>query len=489
MGESPDGLNTYPLKVFRSTSVVPLSGYVGYNVGYERVEENTNGNGIKIHEYYTPAYSPSSLTNFPQMYPQDGKLKSINSFNENGTLVARQEMFGTSNLSTSNIPILKAKRYEVDCSDNWYDIYSYYSQTYNIRGGYFQNSLTISTIDDVTTTTSYEYDQNNNHLFPTKITMTNSDGTTHTTENEYAFDKAAFLVYSTMIDRNMIATPIEVTQKVGDDIVDATQTVYGFFQSDGTPGISASDAIYPKEYQRLEKTWDANGTLISDNWQTLGTVLSYDPQTGKPASFQQPGWEVENYTWDATNKQIETRTFKDFTWAYNYYPGTNLLSEIIDIDGQDTDFTYDPLMRLKTVNARDGNVITTYDYHFTTGGTDKNYVKTRTDFTPVGDSELHFQESWQYMDGLGRPLQTVQVGYAPNGSDLVTGAVEYDNQGRVVTAYEPFEGGASGAFTAPSGPATTTEYYDSPLNRVEKVTPPIGMLLLIPMEIISMVLA
>jgi len=199
MGESPDGLNTYPLKVFRSTSVVPLSGYVGYNVGYERVEENTNGNGIKIHEYYTPAYSPSSLTNFPQMYPQDGKLKSINSFNENGTLVARQEMFGTSNLSTSNIPILKAKRYEVDCSDNWYDIYSYYSQTYNIRGGYFQNSLTISTIDDVTTTTSYEYDQVNR-----KVKETYPDHTAGTSLGdagygirEFAYDAIGRLLRST----------------------------------------------------------------------------------------------------------------------------------------------------------------------------------------------------------------------------------------------------------------------------------------------------
>lgn len=477
---------TFNGAIFVEEPLIPFSNMNGYHIGYEEITEvHDGGNGKKIMRYNvepvpphntSPGAGSSTVEEFPGQIP-------LTLLADNGKNVGT-EIYADGETSpiVENSTLIKPENYKY-IEGNYYRVRriningltGLFTYKFNYRTKYHRLTSTTSILDGVETTTEFFYDVDDNsmdrHPFPVRVTMTNSDGTTHTTENEYAFDMTG-TVYDAMVDRNIIATPIKVTQKVGNNIVDATQTIYDFFQSNGAPGGSGSDPIYPKEYQRLEKTWDANGTLISDNWQTLGTVLSYDPQTGKPASFQQPGWEVENYTWDATNKQIETRTFKDFSWTYNYYPGTNLLSEIIDIDGQDTDFTYDPLMRLKTVNARDGNVITTYDYHFTTGGTDKNYVKTRTDFTPVGDSELHFQESWQYMDGLGRPLQTVQRGYAPNGSDLVTGAVEYDNQGRVVTSYEPFEGGTSGAFTAPSGPATTTEYYDSPLNRIEKVTPP-----------------
>ena len=57
---------------------------------------------------------------------------------------------------------------------------------------------------------------------------------------------------------------------------------------------------------------------------------------------------------------------------------------------------------------------------------------------------------------------------------MVTGAVRYDNQGRVVSQYEPFRGSFdSGAFTSVANTdSTVTVYEDAPLNRVISVTPP-----------------
>jgi RHS repeat-associated protein len=56
----------------------------------------------------------------------------------------------------------------------------------------------------------------------------------------------------------------------------------------------------------------------------------------------------------------------------------------------------------------------------------QNYVKTRTYTSDSGDT---FRETLQYYDGLGRPVEQVQVGITPAGSDLAT-IREYDGAGR-----------------------------------------------------------
>ncbi len=261
----------------------------------------------------------------------------------------------------------------------------------------FQPILVTQMLDGVSTTTAYGYDQDNHHLAPTSIRMTNSDDKKYITENRYVFDMEA-AVYDSMANRNQINQPVEVLQKVvtGTDtvLVSGTARRCDFFDFAGLPQGDGDDPIYPYLYEQYEMTWDENGqpqiTGSNNGWDTLGYISAYNTAVGKPANLTLKGWKTEYYFWNAVNKQIAIRQYEDFEWRYNYYDDTRLLREIVDIDGQDTDFTYDLLMRPLMSNARDGHVLTHYTYHYANGSAgDHNYIQTRTDFTPVVGSNFH----------------------------------------------------------------------------------------------------
>ena len=109
---------------------------------------------------------------------------------------------------------------------------------------------------------------------------------------------------------------------------------------------------------------------------------------------------------------------------------------------------------------------------------DQNYIRTKT-MTDETDP-TKFIESIQYFDGLGRPVQTVQVGITPEHNSLVT-LQEYDACGRNVATWLPAViSGKDGAFTGSpevksaaiasnindSKPYSKTIYEASPLNRI-----------------------
>ncbi|PWG77892.1 DUF6443 domain-containing protein, partial [Pararcticibacter amylolyticus] len=135
---------------------------------------------------------------------------------------------------------------------------------------------------------------------------------------------------------------------------------------------------------------------------------------------------------------------------------------------------------------------------------DQNYILTYTPREPfAAGTDLSTKKtcevmmSVQYFDGLGRPLQTVQVKGSPGaGKDIVT-PVEYDAFGREAKKYLPYAAPSSngsykaGALTAGSGisafynpsgtesqlpsgvpriptPFAETRFEASPLNRVEE---------------------
>ncbi len=121
----------------------------------------------------------------------------------------------------------------------------------------------------------------------------------------------------------------------------------------------------------------------------------------------------------------------------------------------------------------------------------RNYIHTivpqiETTSIPSGvRSPAQYNETIEYFDGLGRPIQSVAVGSSPAGKDVVT-PLAYDNFGREAIKYMPFESAASqGKFTddgiesqsdwygathagIPSDacPFSETVFEPSPLNRV-----------------------
>ncbi len=117
---------------------------------------------------------------------------------------------------------------------------------------------------------------------------------------------------------------------------------------------------------------------------------------------------------------------------------------------------------------------TTGQYIAASPSSDHNYVLTKTYQNSEGTNAL---TSIQYYDGLGRLSQSVAVGAAPSGADLVI-SQNYDAFGRPDKTYlpTPMEGTAGSYRTAMETNATThygvnnpysqTIYEASPLNRV-----------------------
>lgn len=119
-----------------------------------------------------------------------------------------------------------------------------------------------------------------------------------------------------------------------------------------------------------------------------------------------------------------------------------------------------------------------YQGQSTTPSTGENYIYSRT----ILDYDLNNQvskvsETVQYLDGLGRAKQTVNVKAAPSGKDLVSG-VSYDGFGRMVDSWLPvpmstLSGGiqsnvnsAGTLFYGDSRPFGHKELESSPLDRV-----------------------
>lgn len=68
----------------------------------------------------------------------------------------------------------------------------------------------------------------------------------------------------------------------------------------------------------------------------------------------------------------------------------------------------------------------------------ENYIQTRTYIEPVSTSSASAKqiETVQYIDGLGRPKQIVNVKASPQGKDIVI-PILYDSFGRPVRDYPP----------------------------------------------------
>ena len=126
-----------------------------------------------------------------------------------------------------------------------------------------------------------------------------------------------------------------------------------------------------------------------------------------------------------------------------------------------------------------------------------NYIKTYSaykDYQISDPNSLSISNSniaYQYFDGLGRPVQTVQVGVSPEGRDVVQPIV-YDDFGRVAEEYLPYavkqNGSSAGGFRPyaleeqencyehffkEGGYALSKKEFDgSPLNRVMETLGP-----------------
>ncbi|MEL7119637.1 MAG: DUF5675 family protein [Bacteroidota bacterium] len=475
---------------------IPLSDYNGTTVGYTFVQDSTAGNGKSQHAFTFNTTSSSAQHPTPPLMTkyENGQLVKSQNIDASGNIVSKDSIEGyLFNPYVNDAPAYKVYYLPVCPLPSGVERYLVSSAiSYSIREGFYIPTKNINILDGVTTETNFTYDATYRHLNPISTSMTNSDNKLTTQNFKYAREmldaNPGNDVWEALIDENRIGIPIEQTTSVGSNQLSGTRTQFRFFNASNGGNPSSTDngtSPYAHLFERYERTWNSSGVLQSGSWEDIGTVDSIEVSNGFPKAFTRDGWERESYKWDSNNDQIKRRIFKDFTWQYAYHSGTNMVSSITDVDGQVVNYTYDQLMRLKTISARGGNVSTDYTYTYKGGSEPTNSVKTITTFTAVTGSSLTEQGVVQHFDGLGRPIQQSKIGYHPskgqNGASFgkvdVLVHSEYDNQGRLYKQSLPFASptnSTNGSYQTPpvNLEYTVTAFEASPLSRVTSVTPP-----------------
>ncbi|MEM8907895.1 MAG: DUF6443 domain-containing protein, partial [Bacteroidota bacterium] len=452
-------------------SAVPLSGFEGNPIGYEKVIENHQGNGSKVYEYFVdhnvtppvyPPYAhfpidPNFLYDFP-MAPTQANVKAGNPgayrvLDQNGVDVPLEEIYTPKvesySYSDPNVDqILKVIQVPFTAQAPAVFFTAYQIRT---RPAYRLAKLE-RTQDGVKTTTEYEY-TSPDHYFQTAEFMDNSDGKTHRTETKYAEDVGN----ADMITKHMVGIPLETRKYVDGAFQGGSKTKYEDY--------NGTNMVLPTELWQLFA--GASGLRTSKVEYYTSGVNQGLPRYHK--SYTHPGAHQEEYIYhtDADfSRMLQYKKYSNWTWEYRYYPNTRLLKQSIDIDGISTNYSYDDFIRLQSIGARNGQLLQSFKYRYTlAGGGMPNVIETYS-----GEDNI---TRHQYFDGLGRPLQTVAQQYSPDEKDVIHQAVEYDNYGRAVKVYHPLNTlvNTSGEYMPPNGFASNTCNYDvvayenSPLNR------------------------
>jgi|GEM_PF-859772 len=185
--------------------------------------------------------------------------------------------------------------------------------------------------------------------------------------------------------------------------------------------------------------------------------------------------------------------------TYSYNRNTLLASGMANENSIPGKFEYDELLRMTGVKNYNSYYLKTHEYTYKTGTGTYNSVKTRdvlqdavtSTGTVNGLSGSNVRRQFNYFDDIGRALQNIGVGQSPTSKDVILHH-DYDSYGREPNGYLPFTytngtpgnylstasselvtfynnqfGGSEGTYAK-----TVTEYENSPLSRVNKVTHP-----------------
>ncbi|MBN8684316.1 MAG: RHS repeat-associated core domain-containing protein [Chitinophagales bacterium] len=485
--------------LFRDQAIEPMGSFDSYHIGYSTVIEKLNGIGKVTHHFNVEV--PAVLNTFP-VTPFEARINSgfeiqSKNYDEGGSLVAsantliQPDTYDPANGSGNNK--VKIVSIPINCPGA---TYAAVSPPYTMRTKFLRSASVTKTIDGVSTTVNYSYGSGTSLYAPhTSESITNSDGISTTIEYIYPWaNTQTGTVIDSLRRRNIIGAPLITTVKVNNVLVDGSRTLYALFRrSDGLKANIGEASVdpYPWQNLRYEATFDAAGNIASGAmWDLQDETSAYWPSgnagKGYPKTWTQKNWPSETYEWESAGR-LRKRTYLNFIQEYTWQTGTRLLVKEKGIDGQETWTDYDKLGRVIKTWARPGTagsktsakVTTEYEYRYKNASTPNNYIRTKTTFaaapTGGGSSGLSNVETFQYIDGLGRLIQTVGKQQSPTLKDVVS-VVQYDKWGRESRMYNPFEATTNtGAFAAavPAGtPFTLTEYYADPTSRPWKTTPP-----------------
>jgi len=434
-------------QIFFENSRLPLNSFEGRHITYEYVEERSEGNGSTLYEFYTEE-NLNSMTHYPSIpvkfNAESGKQKKIEIENGNGEIVStRREIPKEEEYKYYEDSFFKAIQHTIFIFPDLTREFVFGS-FYNHRTKPFRIRTVVTVLDGVRTITHYEFNSDLNVLAPTAMEVKNSDNKLHRTTYLYGDTD------SCLSDHGMTGVLLEERNYVDGALVGGTGTNYSNFEFNGT---SACKPV--SSYQIGE----------SGQKYTRFSILEYTDD-GLPFKVQTDDYPIEELTWQ--NRLLTKREWGNHKeeWLYWDENQTRLLKEKIDIDDLSTNFEFDEFFRLSNISSRDGKISTDYDYDYHNSGQVPNFglainhISTTTNYEGAEE-----QKTTEVLDGLGRPVQSIQCAYSPDGND-VRQSTRYDNIGRPFKNYQVIEVGNSCSYLGLTGTDVwETTYEKSPLNR------------------------
>ena len=446
--------------VFNTNSILPIQSADGYHVGYTTAEVDYIGNGTKRIYYYNDLPANEEDISYPPTPEPErefvGQYRSEQILREDGEeLSSRSVVMEGGYNSTTGSKMVHVRKLEETAAVEYY-----------VHSGRYLADSVVTISEGIKTITDYAYD-NYAVYQPRAILVHDAFGNElSSTYVEYTDIYSDTNGEDTYLDDNNIITPYFIETIVNYVFNNRTQTTTSY---DMFSGVAR-----PSEQTVVKRLYDGVSTsFISETTD----YKSYDSK-GNLDKIRLPGelLDREYFYYTSDNNLLEKSCFGNLCTEFTYSNGnsTRLLTQKENVDGTTMSYTYDGLKRLK--QTKDNQTLAQTDITYHLSKTDKSYTKSVETYQadPLGLSMLTNRETRSYVDGLGRPIQTVGVNQAYSSGDQVTSQT-YDNQGRVQYQYETRrESGNNGDYVAPqlSWDKSETVYESSPLNRVSSVTPP-----------------
>jgi hypothetical protein len=318
--------------------------------------------------------------------------------------------------------------------------------------------------------------------------MNDSKGQSVVETYEYPHDFTES-VYTTMVSRNIISPVIQQTMSRNGTLISESKKNYDVFGSYTLPS---------SEESKVETgPWITSVTY--EGYDTRGNVTGLTTRSGQKLALAWYGLSdygkidnLKTYTLGGGS----TGTVLSRSMSYDYLPLIGLNSST-DINGYTSTFQYDSFNRFLSAKDPQGKLLKDLYYHYanqtaptTLGITPTNtlnYIISRTareeqTGTALSNSVNNTTTQIQYMDGLGRGLQSlIWQGSPDKTKDIISQTNLYDvfgsvNKGILTTPSDGILGAyksnaqtlASSFYGGDTYPFTETVFEPSPLNRPEK---------------------
>ncbi|MHA3046235.1 hypothetical protein JSO59_002530 [Riemerella anatipestifer] len=239
--------------------------------------------------------------------------------------------------------------------------YFFYSQRTSNLNLYEKTTELFDNGKVMKTITEHFYD-NPSHYQPTSQTTTFPDGTTQTTEYDYAHEKGN----QYLIDKNMVGIPLETRVSKNGKLISKVETVYPLSQADAntyTEGLPLPKetrtldlGISSKNHQNITYTkYDNKGNLLEykiNGITPVAVVWGYN-QTQPIAKIEGVGYDyIKDWILDIvqkSNQDKDTATEKTLLQALNAFRNRDELKNF-----QVTTYTYDPLVGVTSITPPSG---------------------------------------------------------------------------------------------------------------------------------------